>query len=158
MEPADYELVEAFLDQKEKKLFYQMDPPVQKHCVNVTREILATANSPIDNGILTRAALLHDIGKLGGSFNLIDRILYVLLTRVSVRLTRRLSSAYRQGFLGSMRYAFYIHLNHEAIGAELAEKNGISKDIVYLIANHHNQLMARDSAELSALLAADELN
>jgi hypothetical protein len=40
----------------------------------------------------------------------------------------------------------------------MAEKAGLSKQLVYLIRNHHNQDLASRSAELALLRQADELN
>lgn len=172
MDAEDYSFVDEFLNETEKKLFYQTDPAIQKHCVNVARDALNScpggkfgANSSAesknmisDTKLLIKTSLLHDVGKVRGSFTLLDRVIYVIFSRLAPGLTKTLANQTEKGPFRGLRYAFYVHLNHEKIGAEILAKNGVSKDIVFLVANHHNKPMSGQSELLSLLIESDELN
>ncbi len=160
MEPADHEIVDKYLSQTEKRLFYKMDPAVQKHCVNVAATVLDSIDTGpgLNRGLLVKAALLHDIGKSRGSFTIMDRVWYVLVKKISPRLAVKLAKTGDEKCRAKLGRAFYIHLHHEEIGASLAEKAGLSKELVYLLRNHHQQNPAIALPELAVLRQADELN
>lgn len=171
METEDHSFVDEFLDDNEKRLFYQTDPAIQKHCINVARTALigyqgseygirpkTQCGLTSDIKLLVKTSLLHDVGKTRGSFRLLDRVFYVIFSKLSPRLTKLLAVKTDRGMFRGLKNAFYVHLNHEKIGAELLENNGISQDIVFLVANHHNRSIAGQSAILSLLIEADEIN
>lgn len=158
MEAEDHSLVDKFLDENEKRLFYRTDPAIQKHCVNVARTILNSYPGIESGELLVKTSLLHDVGKTHGSFRLFDRVFYVIFSRLSPELTKIIASRTNRGLFCRLRNAFYVHLYHERIGAEVLEKNGIAKEIVFLVANHHDKSMAGDSKLLSLLIESDELN
>lgn len=159
MEAQDHDFVDEFLDENEKRLFYLTDPAIQKHSVNVARTILSRyCGSKPDLELLVKTSLLHDVGKTKGTFRLVDRVLYVLSCRMSPKVTEIIASQKNSGLFQKLRKAFYIHLHHERIGAELLAINGISKEIVFLVANHHDRSMAGNSEFLSLLIEADEVN
>lgn len=150
MDSEDRVFIEQYLNPAAKILFYNMDNPVQKHCVNVARTVQNICRGQdLDTTKLITAALLHDIGKIRGSFSLVHRVLYVLSRRISPRLTEKLSHVI---------HAFHVHLNHERLGAELAKKSNLPQGIIFLIENHHNLALAAESKELAILFKADEMN
>jgi len=160
MEPKDHAVVEQYLDETEKELFYRMAPAVQKHCVNVAETVsgMDGGRPDLNRRLLIKAALLHDLGKSGGDFTLLDRVWYVLVKKISPRLALKLAKPGKGRFLARLRNAFYIHLNHAEMGASLLRNSGLKGELVYLVRNHHNDGLASGSPELELLIQADELN
>lgn len=166
--PADLVIVKQHLNHSEQILFFNMDPAIQKHCVNTALTVL---NMPVERTgtnrpILIKAALLHDMGKTMGSIKLWDRVCYVLAKKVSGKLVHKLASPSNTNDTGPghssplarFRNAFYGHLHHPELGAKLAAQAGLDENIVYLLRHHHDITKAEDSKELAALMKADELN
>lgn len=160
----DRAFIDQYLDLAEKSLFNNMDVPVQKHCVNVARTVQdICSGQDVNTGRIIKAALIHDIGKTRGSFKLTHRVLYVICCRLSPGLAKNIGrlkngQQLKSGWFNRMQYAFYVHLNHERLGAELARKANLSQDIIFFIQNHHNLSMAAQSKELAVLYKADEMN
>lgn len=160
MEQDDHEAVNKYLDRREKKLFYNMDPAIQKHCVNVAATILdmVSGRPELNSPVLIKAGLLHDIGKSQGTFTVMDRVWYVLVKKVSRRLAKKLAKPGNAGFFARLRNSFHLHIYHSEIGATIAETAGLDKELVYLLRNHHNHCLSSQSEKLAVLLKADELN
>ncbi len=160
MEPKDHAVVDRYLNEIEKLLFYRMQPAVQKHCVNVaeTVSVIAGARPDLDHSLLMKAALLHDIGKSGLKISLTDRIWYVLVRKFSSGLAQKLARPGKSPLMSRLRNAFYIHLNHGKIGASMAQNAGLSEELVFFVRNHHNTNLISGSEELEILIRADELN
>lgn len=160
MDSADHDIVNNNLNDLEKTLFYQMDMPIQKHCVNVARTVITMAidDHQLDQKLLIRASLLHDIGKMGNNLTLLDRILFVLIHKLSDRLAIRIAKQGRGNPLARLRNGFYVHCYHGEIGANLADKLGLDEKLRFLLNNHHDKTIAENSAELSILMKADEIN
>ncbi len=164
LDSTDIVFIEEYLDPIEKKLFYNMDVSVQKHCVNVARTVQNICRGQdLGTGRLIKAALLHDIGKTRGSFSLTHRVLYVICYRFIPKFVSHIgeikdSQPLKYGWFNRLQYAFYVHLNHERLGAELARMAGLNQDVIFYIQNHHNLSMAAQSRELAILYKADEMN
>lgn len=169
MTTADQALVSRYLTGTEQTLFYQMDVAIQRHCINVayTLEKLVTdrvmADIPdgkpdVDQALLIKAALLHDIGKINGQFTIMDRVWFVLVRKISRRLAKRIAKKGDGSWPARLRNAFYIHVHHSQQGAELAIQSGLPDEVVCLIRHHHDPQQPGDSHELRLLRRADELN
>jgi len=142
-----------------------MDPAVQKHCVNVARTAMESAdNRPgINTALLIKASLLHDLAKTAGTVSLPYRVLYVWIKKLSPGLAAIIAGPGNRGLLSGLRKSFYVHINHAELGASLAENAFLDKDIVTLIRNHHSitcgdSRPVQMSAELEILISADEIN
>lgn len=167
MTPTDNQFVHLHLNRSEQKLFYAMNKSVQKHCVEVASHIIKEKNissseqwekSP-ELEILVKAALLHDIGKLEGTFNIIDRVAYVLMKKISPYILEKIAerTTHKKKFLYRFRNALFVNLKHADIGGELAAKAGLDEEVVHYITNHHNTGMAVNNENLKLLMDADEL-
>ena len=99
---------ESVLPPAEHRLFMQLSPPERSHGIDVARRVLASR--PTASGRLVRAALLHDVGKLGSSGKVVWRIAAHLLPAPAVAVEPRLSG------LAGVRQA---RLFHPAYGAGL---------------------------------------
>jgi hypothetical protein len=82
---------------------------------------------------LAQAALLHDVGKVGGRIQLGNRAATVLLNALRPGLLHRLALNEPD----SWRYPFYVLLHHAERGADLAARAGTDAVAVALIREHH---------------------
>lgn len=110
-------------------LFLQLPVNDQRHGLDVLQTVtrLEGQASPL----LQQAALLHDVGKGGASFSVLERSLTVFLQAVSPGAFRwliRLRPAFAQ------RYAAYA--DHARTGAERVRAAGAT-ELAAIIAEHH---------------------
>jgi hypothetical protein len=106
---------------------------------------------------LAQAALLHDVGKIGGRIRLWHRVATVLLQALCPEFLGRLALDEPH----SWRYPFFVQLHHAERGAELSAEVGTDGLAVALIRAHHTApersgLDAPSQVLLSALRWADE--
>ncbi|MCC6628475.1 MAG: hypothetical protein IT340_13885 [Chloroflexi bacterium] len=103
------------------------------------------------DGDLLAAALLHDIGKVDGRrcVRLWQRVVVVLL-RPWPAVLGRLAVAPPN----ALRYGFYLHAHHPALGASQAAALGCSDRTVALIAAHQSGDLPDDG--LAVLRAVDD--
>jgi hypothetical protein len=110
-------------------LFLELPVNDQRHGLDVLETVTRIERDP--TRLLQQAALLHDVGKGGVRFSVIDRSLSVFLQAVSPRLLDRMLAA-RPGF--GRRYRAYI--DHARIGAERLRAAG-APDLAAIVAEHH---------------------
>ncbi len=158
--PEDYRLIDLYLDESGAMLFFQMSKSDQLHAIGVARMILKDAGVGIQpSSQLIQAALLHDIGKKAGDFNLMTRILVGLIRRLLPLQRGRLARVQPDGgFWNKLRYGCYIDLVHPVRGAQMAESCGIEAAAVDLIRRHHDPPRPAQSSELTKLQNADNQN
>lgn len=127
--PEDRALAASLLSPELLTLYTRMSPRDQAHAARVCR---ALQQQGVRDPVVLQAALLHDVGKIGG-VPLPHRVLYVLMERWAPQLLRR---------LGSYDWALLRPLTrlarHPEIGAELAARAGAAPDVVALIRWHQN--------------------
>ncbi len=147
--PLDEEPARQRLSPQAWALFARMPRGDQAHGLCVLARLPAQeAASPW----LAEAALLHDVGKMGGRLSLPYRVAIVLLgSHVS-----RWASADPT----SWRYPFHVHLHHAGRGAELCEQAGCDPRTVALV-RWHGAVPDQELAEaliqdLEALRTADD--
>ncbi len=144
-----------YLHGAQLELFHTMSPMDQHHCLSVFRLLLGEGETEPS---LLRAALLHDVGKTIGPVRIWHRVLAVLVNAVAPRLWDRIDEQ-----PGTWRYPFYVHRQHAALGATLAEEAGCPPDVVWLIAHHEDEPREAGGGNkknrlLAALHAADAAN
>jgi hypothetical protein len=93
-------------------------------------------NAGVSDPNLLAAGLLHDIGKVDahGRVGLPDRVIRVLLRRVSPRLLARLAASPSPGPL----HGLHLSVHHPRLGAERARALGCAPRTIALIACHED--------------------
>lgn len=157
---ADREFVKQYLDQKEANFFWQMNLPDQRHALNVayTALELAADNEDVDQTLLLKCALLHDIGKVKGDVSTADKIITVILDTLIPRWAKSWGRLGRGGKVANLRHAMYIYYHHAARGAAMLKDAGISGQVTEIVARHHEAPSAGEPPELRLLRTADSLN
>ncbi len=110
-------------------LFAGLPANDQRHGLDVLETVRRLEGEP--DLLLQQAALLHDVGKAGAEFSVLDRSLTVFLRAASPRLLRMLLQA-RGGF--ARRHSVYV--DHARIGAERLRAAG-SPELAAIVAEHH---------------------
>ncbi|AQS59290.1 HDIG domain-containing metalloprotein [Desulforamulus ferrireducens] len=155
--PAEIEFVQKILSPQEQTLFFAMDRPTQTHCYRVAQtclELIANQKN-INQELLIKSALLHDIGKPANCITTLDKVFIVLLNALAPWIFKKILRSSRRGhFIQACKH----HVNHAAQGAALAEKAHLPGPMVALIKNHHHPPRPEDPPELVLLRQADELN
>ncbi len=164
LDEAERAEVYAVLPERARPLFDAMPRNDQRHGLEVLRALRLrgygeAAAQPM--AALLQAALLHDAAKAEGGITLLHRVAIVLL------------KAFRPHWLagwrgraapphGDLRYPFWMHVNHPALGAQLAAEAGCPPQTVNLIRRHQDPIVATGERsgdnDLAALQAADDDN
>jgi hypothetical protein len=110
-------------------LFLSLPVNDQRHGLDVLETINRLETEP--GRLLQQAALLHDVGKGGVRFSIIDRSLTVFVNAISPRLLNMMLRA-RPGF--AARYGAYV--DHARIGADRLRAAGAS-ELAAVVAEHH---------------------
>ncbi|UZP03466.1 HD domain-containing protein [Clostridium botulinum] len=125
--------INKYLNEKEKNLFMKLSKPDRIHSLRVCKEAILIGKDydTVDEFKIAKCALLHDIGKVEISLNIIEKGVVVIINKVTKR-----------SFLKYNKYSRMTkYYNHPAIGKELLEKiNFEDKEILYCIENHHKNL------------------
>lgn len=132
----------SWLAPEEARLFLSLPPQERAHGVQVARRLLGL-NENADS-LLVRAALLHDVGKLGAPQFVLWRVLAHLLPERNYPPEPRLRGL--AGVRQSRRH-------HAAYGAALIRAAGGSEAVARLVELHHDE---GATGALAALRAADE--
>lgn len=155
VEPDEAEVLDVYLPHQAKSLFRQMPRHDQRHGLDV---LYTLRRKGYRDRALMQAALLHDVGKGEGVW-LWHRVVIVLLQRWRPGWLHRLA----QDRPGGWKQPFYVHLQHPARGAALAEGAGCDPLAVALIRHHQGPVPevwrgSREGKLLTALKAADGMN
>jgi putative nucleotidyltransferase with HDIG domain len=127
--PQEQALVQRVLGADLASLFGQLPVNDQRHGLDVLATVIQQEAEP--SRLLQQAALLHDVGKAGTRFSVIDRSLAVFLGALS-RQTFDVVLRARPDF--GRRYAAY--REHARIGADRLQALG-ADELALIIAEHH---------------------
>lgn len=152
--------MERYLDPNEAAFFWQMNLPDQRHALNVayTAEKLAANEKGIDQTLLLKCALLHDVGKIKGDVSIADKIITVILDTFVPRWAKSWQRLGRGGKIANLRHAMYIYYHHAARGAAMLKVAGIGSQVTEIVARHHEPPADGEPLELKLLRTADSLN
>lgn len=117
---------ETLLSRPEYELYKTMDVRDRAHACAVTWRLLT--HYPDASPELRRAALLHDVGKVGARYNPWLRILAVVYTPHRIASEPRLSG---------VRGAWQLKRHHDHYGAVLILQAGGDARVAELVARHH---------------------
>lgn len=131
------------LGASEFELYRQLPGPERVHAVRVALSLLR--KRPQAGSELVRAALLHDVGKLGTPGFVLWRVLTHVLPRVQIASEPRL-----KGLAGARQ----ARAHHAAYGAALIRAGGGSEVVARLVERHHDAGVAGEAA---LLRSADDL-
>lgn len=144
----DENFLKQHLSEKELMLFNRLNEHEKKHCIKTAMdaEKICLKNNTY-NKILIKAALLHDIGKIEYSTNLIEKSFMVVLNK----LFKEKMKKYKKYKVVDVFY------NHPENGYKILKKYNYDERFLYLIKNHHNNDIIGDK-ELDILKQCDNKN
>lgn len=149
--PVDLEAARKQLSAEEWRLFGALSPGDQEHAICVLRRV---QRLPTASPALAKAALLHDVGKLGAGLTLGWRTLIVVFRGLGI-LERAVSQ--NPNF---WRHPFYMHFHHAERGAQMCADAGCAPEVVSLVRWHDaNPESVSDQtmrSDLAILQAADD--
>ncbi|AKL96263.1 HDIG domain-containing protein [Clostridium aceticum] len=121
----DINFINKYLSTEEKNLFFQLRKGEQRHCLNVAYGCHQEEPNHLN---LIKAALLHDIGKIGSNLTLINKSFVVILQKLSLK----------ENILPPfLKKALHYKNNHAEIGYQLLLHLGLDEQVLYLVRNHH---------------------
>lgn len=145
----DKEFIEKYLNENECELFYKLPKYEQKHSIRTAKDVhKVLRNNKLDNEMLIKAALLHDIGKIYCKLNPIDKGVLVIMDKITKGHLKKYKDVKK----------IYVYYNHAEIGYNLLMKYNYDDELLYLIRNHHNYKITDESKYLSILKLCDSRN
>jgi hypothetical protein len=136
------------LSDAEFSVYTRMDSRDREHATRVAKRLLEL--HPNSSGVLVRAALLHDCGKLLRPYVWLERILAGLSERPVADTATPLEADWR-----SRRYsALEIRFLHPLLGAALIREAGGDARVAQIVERHHHP---ESDADAALIHAVDEL-
>jgi putative nucleotidyltransferase with HDIG domain len=156
----DIEFLRSHLGKQEQILFYRMPLTDQKHCINTAYavEILAHQKGKLNEKMLIKVALLHDIGKVVAPPSLKHRVYSALIECFLPFLIPFLAKRGKKQHASRLCRAVYIKKEHGVLGAELLKELNWGEGPLFLISHHHDEPEEKEQPELTILRTADEAN
>jgi len=148
LDDEDIDFIHKYLNEEERKLFGRLIEYEQKHSIKVARDVIKESKERgINSRLLIKAAILHDIGKITNRLNIVDKSAIVLLDKFTKGKLKKAK--------GIKRIETYY--NHGEKGVDVLKPYGYDERLLYLIKNHHNNLITGD-IELDILRKCDNNN
>ncbi len=127
----DLGLTQQYLTQPELDAFRSMSRAGQLHSLNVLRAVLEA--DPIAPSALTKAALLHDVGKSRYHMAVWQKTLSVLMMAFSPGLSRKLSN---DDLNSKWRSPLAVRARHPQWSGEILRECGSDSAVIWLAENH----------------------
>jgi putative nucleotidyltransferase with HDIG domain len=143
----DKEFINIYLNKHELKLFNNLGKNEQVHSIRTAKDVKDLIEDKRDEYKLIRAALLHDIGKIEKSLNVIDKSVLVMLHKFTKGKLKK--------FIGIKKIDVYY--NHAEKGYNILKQYLDDERVLYLVRNHHNEDIVNDE-ELEILKKCDSKN
>lgn len=164
----DKVFIDKYLNDEEQKLFFAMRVYDQRHVLNVAYTAQKIRKQEqyknVDDNLLMKACLLHDVGRTAEDICLMDKVINVLLGKFAPQKSKiwadraKILNAYKKKtFWQKRKYALYIYYHHASLGAEKLNKIGLN-NIAEIIRYHHDKIDNKACSELQILCLADSLN
>ena len=152
----------AFLEEKlnrgQQALFFGMSVPDQCHALRTAQTAISLAGNAegkVDFPLLTRCALLHDIGRRDGEFGIFWKCFAVLFADLFPSQAQDYGDgAHGDGVLYRKMRVYY---HHAEIGAAMLLREGFAAE-AEIVRRHHKAPAEDDPPELRILRMADEMN
>ncbi|HUE75521.1 MAG TPA: HD domain-containing protein [Chloroflexota bacterium] len=113
------------LSPPERELFWRLAPSDQRHSLAVMRYLRRRG---VDDRVLLRAALVHDVGKASAPIHIWQRVVHVLARAWAPGIAAWLARS-DDGW----RHGFYALKHHERLGAEMLGQIGTEREVVHLV-------------------------
>lgn len=145
----DYKYVDKFLDSKEKQLFNKLKHNEKHHSIRVCKyaiNISKEKNIEIDDKIVGKLSLLHDIGKVEHGLNIFEKSTLVILNKITNGNLKKLDNIKN----------IDIYYNHGEKGAKLLRKyNKYDREFLEAIEFHHNDKFSGNNKLLDIIRESD---
>ncbi|SHK83273.1 HDIG domain-containing protein [Clostridium cavendishii DSM 21758] len=153
MKKIDYEYINRYLNEDEKKLFEKLRRTDKFHSIRVSKDAIkyaevATKFDNINEDILGKLGLLHDIGKIERPLNSIEKSIIVILNK----LTKGKLKKYTNFKIIDSYY------NHPIKGVNILGDFEYDKVFLEAIEKHHNKKINENNKLLNILKLCDDKN
>ncbi|MDW7674302.1 MAG: HD domain-containing protein [Bacillota bacterium] len=152
----DMAWVKSSLTCEEYSLFLRLSRPDQYHSFKVAKTAISLClkdeTEQLELSIVKKAALLHDIGKADQRLLLLERILPVVTSIISLSLAKYIIE---KSNINGIARGFYVYAYHGSRGQQLALIHSIDHQIIEVIAKHQQEVNKHDSKLLRLIKIAD---
>ena len=156
----DERFLQEFLSEQEQSLFCRMllaDQYQALQTAYTAQALWAKDAGAADERLLTRCALLHDIGRKKGDMGIAGKVFAVLMHKFFFSFSMRLAERGASGRGGFLCHVLYIYYQHAELGAAELSDCGLFAEAC-IVREHHHAPKDTDPPELLLLRRADELN
>ncbi len=153
----DRAFVKKNLDERQQALFFGVSVPDQQHAIRTARTALSLSESvaeKVDLPLLTRCALLHDVGRKRGELGTCGKTFAVLFAAWFPGYARKYERGKGNGLIARKMRVYY---RHPEIGADMLSGLGYTRE-AEIVRKHHEAPAEDDPPELRILRMADEMN
>ncbi|MEN6344100.1 MAG: HD domain-containing protein [Armatimonadia bacterium] len=157
LSPADLAPLGEYLSPEERSLFLEMDEPDQRHSLRVAEFCAQSleAYPQVPRELMMKAALLHDVGKVGGQLGLVFRTLWVFGHRLVPWLLEAVARRSEHARPGTARHKMYIQMYHARVGVQKLKQIGTEPRVLEYILYTEEPRRPEDSLEKRIIMAAD---
>ena len=154
----DKAFLEQNLSMEQQALFFNMSVPDQCHALRTAHTAIALAENTaekLDMPLLTRCALLHDVGRRDGEFGIFWKCFAVLFAALFPSQSQACGDLAPGDDVLNRKMRVYYH--HAEIGASMLFHEGFTAE-AEIVGRHHKAPAEDDPPELRILRMADEMN